>query len=578
MGNSLKKRGQKFVRKFSRFSMKASEDSKEHIKENLVERISHIQDIKLLILEWSLLVLALITLSVTQAFWSSNSYAENVFVDGGSYTEATLGKINSMNPLFATTNSEKVLSKLMFATLTAVDYSGHSGPQLADSLIASENGKVWTMHLREGLHWSDGEPITNEDVLFTISLIQNPAVGSIYTANLTGVKVSEDENGNIVFALPSAYADFTSALEIPLVPKHILEDASPKTLVEHSFSNSPVTSGAFAFNATQIGVLDDENTIYLSANPYYYLGRPMLNSFSIHAFSTKEKIINAVNSGSVTATAELSGEDAEKITSGQFQKKTSEINYGSFIFFNMSNNWLKNRDLRRAIREGIDIGKIRSAAPDTAALDFPIIDSQIKLSNLPDSPVYNLEAAKNEISTISGGEPIKLSITTVNSGYLPKVANVLAEELRNLGIEVTVVTFDENKDFITNVIARRNYEILLYDVELGADPDPLAYYHSSQATASGLNLSNYRSGVVDDLLVGARETIDEQLRTKKYESFLNHWTYDTPAIGLYQSNLTYIYNKNVRPYSNNVRLVDAIDRFSDICGWASNKDTKNRTP
>lgn len=578
MGNSLKKRGQKFVRKFSRFSMKASEDSKEHIKENLVERISHIQNIKLLILEWSLLVLALITLSVTQAFWSSNSYANNVFVDGGSYTEATLGKINSMNPLFATTDSEKVLSKLMFATLTAVDYSGHSGPQLADSVIASENGRVWTMHLRDGLHWSDGEPITNEDVLFTVGLIQNPAVGSIYTANLTGVKVSESEDGNIVFVLPSAYADFTSALEIPLVPKHILENAAPKTLVEHSFSNSPVTSGAFSFNATQIGVSGDENTIYLSANPYYYLGRPMLNSFSVHTFGTKEKIINAVNSGSVTATAELSGADADKVTSAQFQKKTSEINYGSFMFFNLSNNWLRNGSLRSAIQKGIDLEKIRSAAPDTAALNFPIIDSQIQLSNLPTLPTRDYEAAKQEISTISGGNPIELSITTVNSGYLPEVANVLADELRSLGIETTVVTFDENKDFITNVIARRNYEILLYDVELGADPDPLAYYHSSQTTASGLNLSNYRNGLVDDLLVGARETINDQLRAKKYESFLTYWVNDAPAIGLYQSNLTYIYNKNVRPYSNNIHLVDAIDRFSDICEWAASKNTKNRTP
>lgn len=578
MGNSFKKRGQKIVKKFSRFSMKASEDSKEHIKENLVERISHIRDIKLLILEWSLLVLALISLAITQAFWSGDSYAENVFVDGGNYTEATLGKVNSLNPLFAMTDSEKVLSKLMFATITAVDYSGKPGPQLADSVIASENGKTWTIHLRENLKWSDGEPITNEDVLFTTSLIQNPVVNSIYAANLVNVKISENENGDIVFNLPMAYADFDSALEIPIVPKHILENANPKTLIEHGFSNAPIGSGAFSLNAIQVGVSDEEKTIYLSANPYYYLGRPMLNSFSVHTFNTKEDIIKAINSGSVTATAELSGADLDKITSAQFQEKTSSINYGSFIFFNLSNNWLKNKELRQAIREGIDISAIRAAAPDTTMLNFPIISSQISLSILPSLPSQNFEAAKSKISEIAGGETIRLSITTVNSGYLPEVADALAEELRGLGIEVNVVSFDENKEFITNVIAKRNYEILLYDIDLGADPDPLAYYHSSQTNASGLNLSNYRNSVVDDLLVGAREATDVQLRAKKYESFLNYWANDVPAIGLYQSNLTYIYNKNARPYSNNIHLSDAIDRFSDICDWAAVKGTKNRTP
>ena len=193
MVNSLKKRGQKFVRKFSRASMKASEDSKEHLKENLIGRISHARNVRLLIFEWILLVLALVMVATIQAFWFGGSYAEDVFVDGGSYTEATIGRVSSMNPLFATTSSEKVLSRLMFATLIKVDYSGNPGPGLAKSISYSEDGRIWTIKLREGLVWSDGEPITNEDVMFTVSLIKNPIVNSIYDYSLEGVKVSENE-------------------------------------------------------------------------------------------------------------------------------------------------------------------------------------------------------------------------------------------------------------------------------------------------------------------------------------------------------------------------------------------------
>ena len=270
MANFLKKRGQKIVRKFSRASIKASEESKEHIKENIFKRLSHIKNIRLLVLEWVLLVIALILLAVSQAFWFSESYAVDSYVDGGTYIEATIGRVNSMNPLFATTGSEKILSKLMFLTLVSNDYSGHPGPQMASTVRHSEDGKTWTLKLRDNLTWSDGEPITNKDVLFTIGLIQNPLVSTIFTANLENVKVSEDEEGNIVFNLPSVYADFISALSIPIVPEHILKDAPLKTLVEANFSKNPVTSGAFMFNAAQSTTDDDERVIYLTANPNYY--------------------------------------------------------------------------------------------------------------------------------------------------------------------------------------------------------------------------------------------------------------------------------------------------------------------
>ena len=578
MKKSLKKRGQKFIKKFSRVSARASEEGKEHIKENLIDRFSHIADIRLLILEWGLLVIALIMLAVTQAFWFGDSYAENSFTDGGTYTEATIGEVSSMNPLFASTSSEKVLSRLLFATISTIDYSGHPGIGLAKSILPSENGKVWTVKLREGLKWSDGEPITNEDVIFTINLIKNPAVNSIYETNFSNVKISEGESGEIIFTLPSVYADFISALNVPVLPKHILENVDPKTLVEDSFSTSPVTSGAFTFNAVQSGATSAEEVYYLSANPNYYKGRPMLNSFAVHTYPDEGSVIRAINAGAVTATAEISGPEVGEVISGQFNLKNSSLNSGAFMFFNTTSGVMKNGELRAAIRQGIDMEKIRAEAPETIALDYPLISSQIELEKWPAIPGRDFESAKNKIAEIAGDSAINVQIATVNSGYLPGVANAIASELEGLGLTVNVSTYEENQEFLTNIISKRNYDILVYEIELGADPDLLPYYHSSQATASGLNLSNYRNVLVDDLLLGARDTLDITLRARKYETFLEYWVTGVPAIGLYRPNLTYLYNRNVRTYGNNVRLVTALDRFSDITSWAAAKTTKNRTP
>ncbi len=577
MANSIKKRGRKIIRKFSRASIEASENSRKHIEENFFKRISHVENIRLLVFEWMLMISALIILAVAQAFWFGNSYAENVYTNGGTYTEATLGEVNSLNPLFATTSSEKILSKLLFATISNNDYSGHPGIGLAKSITASENGKIWTVKLKDDLKWSDGEPITNDDVIFTAQLIKDPAVNSIYDSNLSNVSVSVSEDGEIIFSLPTAYADFMSALNFPVVPKHILENANPKTLVEDNFSVLPVTSGAFSYNAAQTS-FGEERVYYLSSNPDYYKGKTMLGSFAVHTYSSRESIVQAVNSGAVTATAELSGADAEQINNDQFIQKNSSLNSGAFIFFNMSHENTKQRDLRAAIRRGINLDSIRAQAPDTLALNYPLISAQISIKEYPTIPEYDAEAAKAEIAELSDGTPIHLDIATVNSGYLPNVAEAVKNELAALGIEANVSTYEENQDFITNIISKRNYDILIYEIELGADPDLLPYYHSSQASAGGLNLSNYRDALTDDLLLGARDTLDEELRVKKYESFLELWVTNIPAIGLYRSNLTYFYNKNVRTFSNDAKLVTTLDRFVDVTSWAVNKTTKNKTP
>ena len=578
MKNKLQKSGQKVFRKFSRASFRASEEGKEHIKENLISRFSHISNIKLLIVEWGLLVGALIMLAIAQAFWFGDSYAENTFTDGGNYTEATLGDVSSMNPLFAATDSEKVLSKLMFATLSTVDYSGHTGIGMAKSIRSNEDGSVWTVKLRDGLKWSDGEPITKEDVLFTAELIKNPAVNTIYDTNLAKVKVSEDADGAIVFTLPNPYVDFITSLNIPILPKHVLAEADPSTLIEHNFSNAPVTSGAFNYNAMQATSGGNEKVFYLSANPNYYMGKVMLEGFAVHTYSDKNEIINALNSGSVTATAEISGADTEKVTSNNFNVRESSLNAGAFIFFNTSHDLLKNVDMRKTIRQGLNLDKIRDAAPGTSALDFPLLDSQIKLSTYPKVPDYDYTAAKAHLAELIGDDAKHLDIATVNAGYLPGVAEAVKSELEGLGFEVGLTVYDENQEFITNIIAKRSYDILIYEIELGAEPDLLPYFHSSQTNDSGFNLSNYRNVMMDDLLLSARDVVDKDLKVKKYETFLEHWMNGVPAVGLYQPNLTYYYNKNVRTFGDNVRLATALDRFTDIESWAAMKATKNKTP
>ena len=577
MKNKLKKSGQQIAKKLTRFSIKASAEGKEHVKENLIERIPHAKNVRLLILEWSLLVAVLIMLAVTQSIWYSGSYSANAFVSGGTYTEATLGKVTSLNPLFATTSSEKTLSKLLFATLSATDYSGHTGPSLAKSITSDETGKTWTVVLRDDLKWSDGEPITSEDVVFTAALIKNAKVTTSFAPNLAGVSVTGAGDSTILFSLPSTYVNFTSALDIPILPKHILEGVDPSLLLEHSFSSSPVTSGAFKYKATQVVPATGESVFYLAPNEYYYKGTPMLNSFAVHTYTDTDAIISAIKSGTVTATAELPTTDADKVTSSKIYERTTTISDGVYMFLNTTRGIFRNKNLRKAVQKGVDMDALRELIGDEPNLDYPIAYSQIELNSWPDLPTYDQEAAAATVAAEVPADSV-LELVTVSSGYFETLANKLVEELESLGFTVNLSVYEPNQEFIVNVISGRNYDILLYEIELGPDPDLFAYYHSSQATSSGLNLSNYNNTLVDDSILAARGTMNPRLRVSKYETFLRQWVEDAPAIGIYQTNMSYFYNRNVRTFSLDNSLIYATDRFSDIEHWAAEKASRNRTP
>lgn len=575
MKQTFKKRGQKIARKLGRFSEQAREDSREHIQENLISRLPNARRVRLLILEWALLVTVIISLALTQAFWYAQSYSVQAYVDGGTYIEATIGNVNSLNPLFATTNSERVLSKLMFATLTTIDYSGHVGLGLADSVVPDTDGKVWRVTLKEGLKWSDGEPITLEDVLYTIETARDSSINTSYASNFSGVKVERDGDA-LIFYLPTSYADFAATLNVPILPSHILSNVSPSKLLEHSFSTAPVSSGAFSFNATQ-SLSTGKKIIYLTANDNYYKGRPMLNSFAVHTYSDTADIITALSNGEVTATAELSAVDGELLSSDLVYEKQTTIANGVFAFLNTSSGVFSDTTVRQALQQGIDMRAVRSVLDNEQDLDYPILRSEIELNSYPALRAYDLNAARAAISN-AGAAGQKVQLATISTGYFPELASEFETQLEQLGFEVELSIYDPGQEFLINTIRPRAYDILIYEIELGPDPDLFVYYHSSQASQSGLNLSNYHSALIDDTILAARSTMNETLRIAKYETFLRQWVNDVPAIGIYQASLTYYFNKGVRSFSEDDRLVYATDRFVDVEYWAANKAEKNRTP
>jgi len=587
---SISKKSGQIIRKLNRFSRKTSEKSKEHIKTHFLARLRSAAKSRLLIVEWLLLVSAITLFAIVQAVWYKSAYTTTVFVAGSSYSESTLGAVDSLNPLFAATTSEKTASRLLFSTLLSVDTTGRIHNHLARSIKHDSSGKIWTLTLRDNIYWSDGDPITADDIIYTFSVINDPAARTIYADSFSTVKIAKVDELTVTFTLPTVFADFPATLTVPLLPEHILGQIPPALLPEHTFSLSPIGSGPFVFDAIQQSATS--KTVLLAKNSKYFQGEPLLSRFSLSAYSSEDELARALKNHDVTATAGITNPENYP-TSADIYQKNAALNRGAFAFLNTSSEVLKTSSIRRAIRFALDIPALREELDISLPLDYPILRSQAEVT-FPDIPkpdqvkAMELITAEGSGLTQTAGKlyiaddnaPAELTIATIDTGHLADFAKSIADSLSTLGFSVTINVLepDESQIFFTQIVQPRAYDILLYEIDMGLYADLLPYYHSTQATTTGFNFSNYNNAVMNDLILSVRSTFDAELRRAKYEAFLRHWVDAVPAIGLYQSELTYFYNRGTRPFSENIALASPLDRFSDILYWASEKAPRYRTP
>jgi peptide/nickel transport system substrate-binding protein len=579
------------VKALTRKTKRLFKKSTEHVEEELIGNVDNAYLVRSRIVGWLLAMAGLVFLAGVQYLWYQNSYSTNAFAAGGVYAEATLGKVSTLNPLYASTNSELVASKLLFSGLFRYDTSGHLIGDLARSLKVSDGGKTYTVELRDDAKWHDGKPVLAKDVEFTVKTIQDARSRALSRSGLEEVKVERVGDRSVKFTLPAAYLAFTDVLTFAILPEHLLGKVEPGLIYESEFSAKPVGSGPFKFQLNQ-SLKGDGAIIHLVKNVDYYGGSAKLDRMQVHAMSSQKDIARSLKNGETSATADLSRAYKNELLGGSIYLREAAINRGVYAFMNTTNPVLKDLKVRRAVQLSVDTANVRaSLGTDITALDTPILANQIDAS-LPSAPKVDKAESQKLLESAgytkkdgkllgSDGKQASLKLVAIDEGDYKKVADALAVELSQMGFKIEKDIVDvsgKGKDFLREVLQPRNYDILVYEIGLGADPDVFAYWHSSQANEGGFNLSNYSNTVVDDILASARTSQNQSLRQVKYKSFVSRWLKDVPAIGIYQVQTQYYYNKNVRTFGEDVKLVSSIDRFSDVLYWAATKKEVYQTP
>jgi peptide/nickel transport system substrate-binding protein len=579
-------------KKLTKRMRKAEGATLKHANRFVFKRWENIHEVQWNIIVWILAMGVLIAAAGLQLMWNQQGYQTTAAADDGIYAEAALGPVDTLNPLFANSSAEQSASYLMFSRLLNYDRTGHLNYDLATNVSVNDTNTIYTITIRPDVKWHDGAKLTAKDIAFTVGLMKDPNTRTVYSGwSDIGVKAIDDTT--IQFTLKSPFAPFLHALVFPVVPQHLLKGVAPLSIRENSFSQNPIGSGPFKFNMIQSAdSTSGRKVIYMVRNDDYYGGTAKLARFQLHAYDTDTEILDALSKNEVNAATDLSSTDIGSIRKSQYDIITKPIQSGVYAILNTKSALLKDVSLRRALQMATDTAGIRKQLPSgTPALWLPFTTGQLT-GNVPGAPAYDLASAKKLLDDSGwklnkdnvrekGGTILKLSVVTIKDDGLEGVLQTLTDQWKKLGVTTETKIIDLNdatQSDAQNILQPRNFDVLLYQLDIGADPDVYAYWDSTQASITGLNYSNYSSPISDDALISARARTEPVLRNAKYITFANQWLSDVPAIGLYQSTTQYVISKGAQTFDSSNKLISAVDRYGDVLNWSVGSRTVYKTP
>ncbi len=566
-----------------RDAVELGQQADQQIERLLLRRFDRLLSVKRFVILWVLLFVLLLVATVFQIRALSSYYQSLQPVPGGIYSEGLVGKFSNANPIYAASSVDLALSHLTFSGLLKYDKQNQLTGDLAESWSQGPAPTHYTVRLKEGVQWHDGKFFSADDVVFTYKTIQNIQSQSPLYNSWQDIKVSKQDDFTVNFDLPNAISSFPYTLTNGILPEHLLKQTPPSELRSASFNVNPVGTGPFSWKFLEIiGTpgKDFQQRISLTAFNHYFGGQPKLDGFNIIAFFDEQQAFDAFKKKQVNALAGLEAIAPELSKDKSVQVYTTPVTSAVMAFFNTSRSILGELNVRRALVSGIDrLQLVNLNSHSVKLVDSPLLRGQLGYDPAVVEPPFD-EARANQLLDEAGwvrgpqgyrlknGQVLQLRLHSQNTREYTLTSQYLQVKWGELGIKLDA-QYHDSDDLQGSIIANHDYDILVYAINIGVDPDVFAYWDSSQASISSqghLNLSEYKSTTADQALEGARTRSDPDLRSIKLKPFLSSWVNDAPALALYQPNFLYITRGPVFDYERQATNSSA-DRFYNVNNW-----------
>lgn len=581
MNKFSKTKARRLFRSRKRQVSDMTESASQQIDRHVFRRLTSFADVGRFMVAWLLLLVVLIAGVVYQTRGLSEYYLSTQSVPGGLVSEGIIGTYTNPNPIFASSTIDLSVSRLLFNSILTYDDKGALVNDLAETVTRSQDGLIYTVTLRKGTLWHDGRELKSDDVLYTYRAIQNPDTKSPYNISWQGVKIEAPDDYTVTFTLPSALNSFPLSLTNGIVPEHILSELSFSELRSSDFNVKPIGTGPFQFS--KVVRIDDfesvtkRQRIEMIRNDAYFKGRPSLDAFVIYALSSEDDLREYLSSKQIDSAIFNSSPDFTGV-SDTFTVSPVPLLAGAYLFFNTAKAPFDNVEFRKAIASAVDttdvvatlgfpVQKIDSPLlPVHTGYDRAIVQTGYDLA-LASATLDKLGWVRPDSSSIRAkdGVSLEMTITTLEGSDFSRIAVEIQDRLKSeLGVKVNIIA--KRPADMQPTLLQHSYELLLYGITLGVDPDVYGYWHSSQAIADRFNLSLYKSDAADRSLEAGRTRPDVSLRAAKYKPFLEAWKADVPAIGLYQPPIFFVGQTKIFNFQP-TRLNSTADRFYNVHNW-----------
>jgi peptide/nickel transport system substrate-binding protein len=474
-------------------------------------------------------------------------------------------KPNIISPLYSTAGEEQQVNRLVLGSIYKMSDTLEAVPDLGERWEVSPDSTVFTYYLREGVEWSDGEPWTAQDVVFTLERSLDPRTGSIRRGRLVNIKGAEEYEGGpegipglealddytVRITLTQPDAAFITQMGmfagLTILPKHILKDVPPEQMKEHEFSMAP-TVGAGAYNFIKY---ETDQFAELHANDNFYHGRPAVDRIFLKIL-TPDVGVAQLERGELDLMV-LPVDEADRLKSDPnvnvISKRSVSI---SQIGINNERPFFQDKRVRQAMMYAIDRQGIIDSIMfgEAEIINSPVIGPP--WVGEPEVNPYPFDPDKaRQLLQDAGWDPDQKvdMIYTAGNKEQDAYGPVIQQQLRDVGMQVDLVLV-EVAELIRRYIDETDFDLFLFGGgQYRAEPSLTGiYYHSKNLTPAGGNGTHYVNPEIDELLDAGVATSDLEERKAVYHEIARIINEDVPTVFLWSPNVVYGTSKRLKGF------------------------------
>jgi len=486
----------------------------------------------------------------------------------------TLGSeddIDSFNPFVAVASGYTIFAMTYDYLLTYDAATLERAPGLAESWETSDDGLTWTFHIREGVVWHDGEPLTANDVAYTYNRVIDNHEGAFFSYLRLVESVIAEDDTTLVIQTSKPTPQMLSIL-IPILPEHVWSDIPEEEA--KTYENIPlVGSGPF-----ELAEYEPGQFALLEANEDYWAGAPHVDEIIYRVFNNQDAAVEALKVGEIDAIDAMepnlfqSLEGIDTITQNPADIIAfDEIAFNTGALQGDGHPALQDVRVRQAIAHAID----KETLIDRVLLGYGTIGSTIVT---PAAGAVHYEPTEDEIFDFdiaqanqilddagyadtdddgirempNGGEPLEFRyFVRSNNNNTVKVSQFVQGWLEQIGIATEITSLNDNK--LTDVIIDGNYDIFHWGWFGDVDPDfilsVMTCAQRPELNDEGRNVggiwsdSYYCNETYDRMFVEQKTILDPAGRQAVIHEMQRMVLADAPYVVLW-------YGKNLQAYRN----------------------------